>query len=232
MMCLRPQQAPNVQRREAPTVPGSGGNGPGARRARPAGPGPGPCRILLPEPVVVVTACFGSPQGGVTPTRLVLDSRCGVRLSRPACCPSSDGAPPSYSPRRSTPGLVRTGCRGCSSTPPGWCPEAAGPHPGRRLGRRSATGLDTATSQLLDHLLLFICSTLGMPCWRAIRATSPVFISSRFCGREDEDLPDQPVELAQKSLVGVHDHPRTHELLRRIRAVLDSYPESGRWWAK
>ena len=41
---------------------------------------------------------------------------------------------------------------------------------------------------------------------------------------KDEALPDQPEELAGRDLVGVHDHPATHALLRRIRTVLDSYP--------
>jgi alpha-glucosidase len=41
---------------------------------------------------------------------------------------------------------------------------------------------------------------------------------------KDEALPDQLEELAQQCPVGVHDHPRTHELLRRIRNILDSYP--------
>ena len=41
---------------------------------------------------------------------------------------------------------------------------------------------------------------------------------------KDETLPDQPPELAHLHLVGVHDHPSTHPLLRGIRAVLDSYP--------
>ena len=40
---------------------------------------------------------------------------------------------------------------------------------------------------------------------------------------KDVALPDQPDELAQLDLVGVHDHPRTHELLRGIRRVLDGY---------
>jgi alpha-glucosidase len=42
---------------------------------------------------------------------------------------------------------------------------------------------------------------------------------------KDEALPDQPPELAHRDLVGVHDHPHTHALLRRIRAVLDAYPD-------
>ena len=41
---------------------------------------------------------------------------------------------------------------------------------------------------------------------------------------KDEALPDQPPELAEVDLVGVHDHPSTHDLLRGIRALLDSYP--------
>src|SRR4051812_23795366 len=40
---------------------------------------------------------------------------------------------------------------------------------------------------------------------------------------KDVALPDQPDELAQLDLVGFHDHPRTHELLREIRRVLDGY---------
>ena len=42
---------------------------------------------------------------------------------------------------------------------------------------------------------------------------------------KDLDLPDQPPELAELDLVGVHDHPSAHPLLRGIRAVLDSYPD-------
>ena len=41
---------------------------------------------------------------------------------------------------------------------------------------------------------------------------------------KDEALPDQPEELAHRDLVWLHNHPRTHELLRDIRKVLDSYP--------
>jgi alpha-glucosidase len=41
---------------------------------------------------------------------------------------------------------------------------------------------------------------------------------------KDEALDDQPPELADRDLVGVHDHPGTHGLLRGIRALLDSYP--------
>jgi alpha-glucosidase len=41
---------------------------------------------------------------------------------------------------------------------------------------------------------------------------------------KDAALPDQPPELAEIDLVGVHDHPAAHPLLRGIRAVLDSYP--------
>jgi alpha-glucosidase len=41
---------------------------------------------------------------------------------------------------------------------------------------------------------------------------------------KDPALPDQPPELAMTDLVGVHDDPRTHAFLRRIRAVLDAYP--------
>ena len=40
---------------------------------------------------------------------------------------------------------------------------------------------------------------------------------------KDADLPDQPPELAEIDLVGVHDHPSAHPLLRGIRHVLDSY---------
>jgi alpha-glucosidase len=40
---------------------------------------------------------------------------------------------------------------------------------------------------------------------------------------KDDALPDQPDELAHLDLVGLHDHPRTHELLRGIRRVLDGY---------
>ena len=40
---------------------------------------------------------------------------------------------------------------------------------------------------------------------------------------KDEALPDQPPELADRDLVGVHDHPSTHGLLRGIRRVLDEY---------
>jgi alpha-glucosidase len=40
---------------------------------------------------------------------------------------------------------------------------------------------------------------------------------------KDDALPDQPPELAEIDLVGVHDHPSAHPLLRGIRAVLDSY---------
>ena len=41
---------------------------------------------------------------------------------------------------------------------------------------------------------------------------------------KDEALPDQPEELAHLDLVGVHDHPSTHGLLKGIRALIDSYP--------
>ena len=41
---------------------------------------------------------------------------------------------------------------------------------------------------------------------------------------KDPALPDQPPELAEIDLVGVHDHPTAHPLLRDIRCVLDSYP--------
>ena len=41
---------------------------------------------------------------------------------------------------------------------------------------------------------------------------------------KDEALPDQPDELAHLDIVGAHEHPRTHELLRDIRRVLDELP--------
>ena len=41
---------------------------------------------------------------------------------------------------------------------------------------------------------------------------------------KDPALPDQPPELAEIDLVGVHDHPAAHPLLRGVRTVLDSYP--------
>ena len=34
---------------------------------------------------------------------------------------------------------------------------------------------------------------------------------------KDEALPDQPDEIAHLDIVGAHEHPRTHELLRDIR---------------
>ena len=40
---------------------------------------------------------------------------------------------------------------------------------------------------------------------------------------KDADLPDQPPGLAEIDLVGVHDHPSAHPLLRGVRQVLDSY---------
>src|SRR5436190_576681 len=40
---------------------------------------------------------------------------------------------------------------------------------------------------------------------------------------KDEALPDQPAEIADLDIVGSHEHPRTHELLRGIRRVLDDY---------
>lgn len=40
---------------------------------------------------------------------------------------------------------------------------------------------------------------------------------------KDPALPDQPPDLAEIDLVGVHDHPASHPLLRAIRSVLDSY---------
>jgi alpha-glucosidase len=41
---------------------------------------------------------------------------------------------------------------------------------------------------------------------------------------KDPALPDQAAELGPIDRVGIHDDPRTHELLRGIRAVLDEYP--------
>ena len=41
---------------------------------------------------------------------------------------------------------------------------------------------------------------------------------------KDEALPDQPAEIAHLDIVGAHEHPRTHALLRDIRRLLDSYP--------
>jgi alpha-glucosidase len=41
---------------------------------------------------------------------------------------------------------------------------------------------------------------------------------------KDAALPDQPPDLAEIDLVGVHNHPSAHPLLRGIRAVLDAYP--------
>ncbi len=41
---------------------------------------------------------------------------------------------------------------------------------------------------------------------------------------KDETFPDRPAELAHLDIVGTHEHPRTHELLRGIRELLDSYP--------
>src|SRR2546421_6821390 len=40
---------------------------------------------------------------------------------------------------------------------------------------------------------------------------------------KDEALPDQPEEIAHLDIVGSHEDPRTHELLRGIRRVLDDY---------
>src|SRR4051812_40199590 len=40
---------------------------------------------------------------------------------------------------------------------------------------------------------------------------------------KDEALPDQPDEIAYLGVVGFHNDPRTHELLRGIRRVLDRY---------
>lgn len=40
---------------------------------------------------------------------------------------------------------------------------------------------------------------------------------------KDATFPDQPEETAHLDIVGAHEHPRTHELLRGIREVLDSY---------
>ncbi len=42
---------------------------------------------------------------------------------------------------------------------------------------------------------------------------------------KDPALPDQPPELAERDLVSVHDHPGTHDLLKRVRKVLDDYPD-------
>jgi alpha-glucosidase len=39
---------------------------------------------------------------------------------------------------------------------------------------------------------------------------------------KDEVFVDQPADLAARDLVGVHDHPYTHTLLRGVRAVLDA----------
>ena len=41
---------------------------------------------------------------------------------------------------------------------------------------------------------------------------------------KDPGLPDQPAGLVGGGVVGVHDHPSTHGLLRGIRSLLDSYP--------
>ena len=41
---------------------------------------------------------------------------------------------------------------------------------------------------------------------------------------KDEELPDQPDEIAHLDIVGDHEHPRTHALLRDVRRLLDSYP--------
>ncbi len=41
---------------------------------------------------------------------------------------------------------------------------------------------------------------------------------------KDEAFPDQPEEIAHLDIVGAHEHPRTHELLRGIRELLDGYP--------
>ena len=40
---------------------------------------------------------------------------------------------------------------------------------------------------------------------------------------KDEELPDREGELAHIDPVGAYEHPRTHELLREIRRVLDQY---------
>ncbi len=40
---------------------------------------------------------------------------------------------------------------------------------------------------------------------------------------KDEALPDQAEEIAHLDIVGSHEHPRTHELLRGIRRLLDEY---------
>ncbi len=41
---------------------------------------------------------------------------------------------------------------------------------------------------------------------------------------KDESFPDRPEEIAHLDIVGAHEHPRTHALLRDIRRLLDSYP--------
>jgi alpha-glucosidase len=43
---------------------------------------------------------------------------------------------------------------------------------------------------------------------------------------KDEHLPDREADDPMVGLVGTYDNPRTHDLLRRIRQVLDSYPGS------
>ncbi len=40
---------------------------------------------------------------------------------------------------------------------------------------------------------------------------------------KDEALPDQPPDRAEVEIVGAYDHPRTHELLRDVRRLLDGY---------
>lgn len=40
---------------------------------------------------------------------------------------------------------------------------------------------------------------------------------------KDESLPDQPDDVAHLDVVGRYDNPRTHELLRGVRRVLDDY---------
>ena len=40
---------------------------------------------------------------------------------------------------------------------------------------------------------------------------------------KDPELPDDPMEMVGTSRVGFHEHPRTHDLLRGIRGVLDGY---------
>ena len=41
---------------------------------------------------------------------------------------------------------------------------------------------------------------------------------------KDETFPDRPAEIAHLDIVGDHEHPLTHALLRDIRRLLDGYP--------